>query len=282
MTVRNYFAELIQLLIPIHGEGEATSLAKIIAEDVFNAYSIHSDRLLTPLQQNKALNIKTELLTGKPLQQILGVADFYGLKFKVNKHVLIPRQETEELVFNILNTLPRKEKITALDIGTGSGCIPITLKKEAPHWQISAIDISAEALAIATHNAAKLGVSIQLHQQDILDKQQWSALENYDLIVSNPPYIPTSESNLMPDSVKKFEPSIALFVSNDNPLLFYQQIAYFAKTHLNENGYLFFETNEFNAIQVKELLHKMGFSNIQIIQDIHQKDRMIVSQLLTR
>ncbi len=282
MTVRNYFAELIQLLIPIHGEGEATSLAKIIAEDVFNAYSIHSDRLLTPLQQNKALNIKTELLTGKPLQQILGVADFYGLKFKVNKHVLIPRQETEELVFNILNTLPKKEKITALDIGTGSGCIPITLKKEAPHWQISAIDISAEALAIAAHNAAKLGVSIQLHQQDILDKQQWSALENYDLIVSNPPYIPTSESNLMPDSVKKFEPSIALFVSNDNPLLFYQQIAYFAKTHLNENGYLFFETNEFNAIQVKELLHKMGFSNIQIIQDIHQKDRMIVSQLLTR
>ena len=279
MTFQDYFSELILLLSPIHGEGEAISLSNIIAEDVFKIHSINAKQAMTQTLQEKALVIKNELLTGKPLQQILGMADFYGLKFKVNQHVLIPRQETEELVYTILNTLPKSQKVKALDIGTGSGCIPITLKKEATNWEISAIDISPKALQIAATNAANLEVSIEFIQQDILDDSQWFKLKTYDLIVSNPPYIPNSENTLMPDSVKKFEPSIALFVSDDDPLIFYRQIAHFAKKHLSPKGYLFFETNEFNAGQVKDLLQKIGFQKVEIIQDIHQKDRIIRAQI---
>lgn len=275
MTFQHYFSELIQLLTPIHGQREAISISKIIAEDVFQIYTLDSNQLLTQRQQDQALKIKQELLTGKPLQQVMGVADFYGLKFYVNKHVLIPRQETEELVYTLLNTFAKPQKIKILDIGTGSGCIPITIKKEASNWEVSAIDISAEALHIAKKNAENIGTDINFYQQDILDEAQWHKLGNFDVIVSNPPYIPNAESVLMPDSVKKFEPGIALFVSDNDPLIFYRKIARFAQMHLNKKGYLFFETNEFNAQEVSILLQQIGFPKVEIIQDIHQKDRMI-------
>lgn len=275
MNFNDYFFELIRALTPIHGAGEATSLSKIIAEDVFHIPSIKTKSQMTLAEEKVAKKIKNDLLTGKPLQQILGVADFYGYKFVVNEHVLIPRQETEELIYSILNTLPASNEIKVLDIGTGSGCIPIVLKKKAPKWNISAIDISIEALKVAQQNATHLATSIHFSSFDILDENHWHSLDKYDLIISNPPYIPTQESELMPNSVKKFEPHIALFVDNKTPLLFYEKIAKFALTHLKKTGHLFFETNEYNAPQVKQMLHKMNFNFVEIIQDIHQKDRII-------
>ncbi len=275
MTIASYFADLIEQISPIHGRGEAISIAKIIAEDVFHCASIQSVQQLTSEQQVQAQAIKEELLTGKPLQQILGMADFYGLKFIVDEHVLIPRQETEELVFEALRVFPPEENIKVLDIGTGSGCIPITLKHEAPGWEVSAIDISEEALYIAHLNALNNDTEIYFLKQDILDEDQWENHRYYDLIISNPPYIPHSEASLMPDSVKKFEPSVALFVEDSDPVIFYKKIAKFARQHLRQNGVLLFETNEFNATDVEALLIKEGFHQVQIIKDIHRKDRIV-------
>ena len=279
MTFASYFNKLVQLLTPMHGEGEAISISKIIAEDVFQISSIQSEQPLLPEQQTRAEEIKEALLTGMPLQQILGMADFYGLKFIINEYVLIPRQETEELVYEALNTLPNRENIKVLDIGTGSGCIPITLRLNAPKWEVSAIDISDKALNIARINASKNGTDIHFQQRDILDENQWANFDSYHLIISNPPYIPHSEAHLMPDSVKNFEPPIALFVADNAPLVFYEKIAKFARSHLLPSGFLLFETNEFNASEVKALLDKEGFSQVQIIKDIHQKDRIIKAQL---
>lgn len=272
------FQAFVQNLSQIYDAGEARSIARIVFEDALRIKNTDSFVQLTPTQNDILNNVQRRLLRHEPVQYILGQADFYGLKFKVTPAVLIPRQETEELVAWILETIyttfDRKD-MQVLDIGTGSGCIPITLKKKLPALGVSALDISPEALTVARENAALNHVQINLSQGNILNRSSWKILENFDIIISNPPYIPLRETKLMPKHVTEFEPGLALFVGDENPLVFYNAIADFAKSHLIAGGFLFFECNEFNAQEVVEMLENKGFKNIILQKDINGHDRMI-------
>lgn len=282
MTIKEAYHGFVERLGAVYDLGEARSIARIVFEDALMAHDLQSKMPLLAVQEIELNRIQERLLQNEPVQYILGVADFYGLKFKVDRNVVIPRQETEELVFWILETIQKEVKNTAisiLDIGTGSGCIPITLKKKMPQLNTSGIDISSNALRIAKLNAAFHKTMIEWVECDILDKDQRQLLQFYDIIVSNPPYIPEQERTIMSDNVTKFEPELALFVSDDNPLLFYEIIADFAKKHLNFQGYLFFECNEFNALLVKKLLEDQGFKNVILQNDMNGKPRMLRGQL---
>lgn len=193
--------------------------------------------------------IISRLNEGEPIDYILGYTYFYGLKIEVSKDTLIPRPETEELVELILKENQTKTGLKILDIGTGSGCIALALKYKLINAEITAIDVSKEALEIATENSNQLGLYINFIQLDILDEQLWTQLTNYDIIVSNPPYIPLEEKNEMTASVLDYEPHLALFVEKD-PLIFYKQILKFATSHLNPNGLVYFETSQ--TIQLEE------------------------------
>lgn len=275
MTVAEAIRTLTETLLPIYGEGETRSLIRIVAEDVFGTSNLQHNRLLSDTDQAYFFEIQDQLLRGRPLQYVLGKADFYGYVFHVNENVLIPRQDTEELVHLILETFPGAGTLKGLDIGTGSGCIPIVLKKKRPHWDIHALDISPEALIVAKKNARDLAVEIDFQLLDILDLDAQATLPRFDFIVSNPPYIPVKEKNIVPEFVKNFEPDLALFVTDKDPLVFYRSIAEFAERHLNTGGQLFFETNEFNASDVVKLLKNRKYSQIELLKDMSGKDRMV-------
>lgn len=282
MTFQQAFINYSQSLQEIYSEGESNSILRIVFEDVFKIQKADYHRDISENEVETLKGIRNRLLENEPIQYILGEADFYGLKFRVNASVLIPRSETEELVYWILEVGKKEQKnpnFSLLDIGTGSGCIPITLKKKMPEWTISAIDIDNGALKIAQENADLNNVFVRFVQSDILDKKGWSSESKYDIIVSNPPYIPGNEKHLMPANVLGFEPNIALFVTDENPLVFYETIADFALKNLKPEGNLFFEMNEFNAIQVKNLLNLKGFQNTEIRKDINGKNRMIRANL---
>ncbi len=281
MDIAKAFQILVQNLSQIYDPGEARSIARIVFEDALHIYDFQSAKGLETSQRNLLDHIQERLLQHEPIQYILGQADFYGLKFKVNPAVLIPRQETEELVHWMVETIKssKRRNYKVLDIGTGSGCIPIALKKKIPSLDVSAIDISPEALVIAKENAQRNATEIEFLQMDILNKNQWNQLAQFDMIVSNPPYIPLRESALMPENVKDFEPALALFVTDENPLIFYETIADFAKEHLTEKGYLFLECNEFNANQVVQLLDNKSFTKSHLQKDLNNKDRMIKTTL---
>lgn len=256
-------------------------MSRIVFEDVYSITNFEREDELTIKQLEQLQRIETRLLAQEPLQYVMGMADFYGLKFRVDSRVLIPRQETEELVYWVLETAKTavyRHVSKVLDIGTGSGCIPITLKKENPNLHVEAIDVSVEALDLAMENARLNDVSIAFREQDILDESNWNTAIRYDIIVSNPPYIPREEATLMPQNVKAFEPHIALFVENEDPLLFYRTIAKFALQTLQKQGLLFFETNEFNASAVQQMLEEMNFSVVELQKDMSGKERMIRAQ----
>lgn len=232
-----------------------------------------------------------DLKNEKPLQYILGFADFYGLKFLSNENVLIPRPETEELVDLIIKDVKEiKSKtptsglpssISILDIGTGSGCIPITLKKYLPDTDVSAIDISEKALRLAEKNAVLNGVTVSFFLFDILSSDTGLPVSKIDIIVSNPPYIKLSEKNTMQKNVLDYEPHLALFVDNDDPLLFYKAITDKAIKNLNPEGKIYFEINEKYGFEIKELLEKKGFKNVELIKDINDKNRILRGTLDT-
>ena len=228
---------------------------------------IHSEQEITSLIANRLKQITTDLKTNKPIQYILGETEFYGLKLKVNEHTLIPRPETEELVDWVL----KQEFSSALDIGTGSGCIPIALAKHT-NASIMAIDVSENALEVAKENAILNAVKVKFILQDILHSE---SLPKVDLIVSNPPYVLDNEKVKMQKNVLDFEPDLALFVANNNPLIFYKKIAQLAFESLNENGKLFFEINEQFGADTIAMLTEIGFVNIALKKDINDKDRMV-------
>lgn len=282
MNIKNAYQDFTNKLQTIQSEGEANAIARIVFEDAFKLYDFTSERDFSLKNQKRLEEIITRLLQNEPVQYILGEADFYGYKFKVNEHVLIPRQDTEELVFYVKNTVRsfvKKNVITLLDIGTGSGCIPITLKKLFPIMEVHTLDVSKDALTIAKKNAEKLETHIVFYHKNILEKEDWESLPSFDIIVSNPPYIPHREAHHMPENVKQFEPHLALFIDDENPLIFYEMIASFAKQKLNKDGYLFFETNEFNAKEVLTMLRNKTFTNVILEQDMEGKDRLIRAQL---
>ena len=267
------------MLLETFEEREAEHIFKIVLEDYFNRRYFDVRNAVLQDEEMEALNFIFEKISNHyPVQYIFNKAYFYDLELYVDEQVLIPRPETEELVHWILSE-NIKEHLKLIDIGTGSGCIPILLKVKRNNWQISALDISENALKIADQNAKKYEVDIEFLQQDILNVQSGFFQQKFDIIVSNPPYIPKKEKELMSISTLQHEPDLALFVEDDNALIFYNKIADFALNFLNENGKVYLELNEFNANDVKKLFHQKGFSSVEIKEDMSGKQRMLRAQL---
>jgi release factor glutamine methyltransferase len=268
-------------LEPLYEGDEAKALFSIAAEQVLalspGKLMMHKDTDISFINMQKLLSILNDLQIGKPIQHILEEAHFYGSVFKVNEHVLIPRPETEELVDWMISVCSSQhsaenKKISILDIGTGSGCIPITLKKHLRDAEVSTLDVSADAIVVARENAFQIGVEINFIEADMLS---FATEQKFDVIVSNPPYIRDLEKADMHDNVLSHEPHLALFVSDENPLIFYKAIAEFAKTNLKTNGLLYFELNEYLGSETVEMLKDKGFINIELRQDMQGKDRMV-------
>ena len=283
MSIQSAIEQLVKTLTPQYGTREAASITRWLFDDYFNvkANNPNDELLFDGLLQNDFESIQKRLENGEPIQYITGFAWFYGLKLKVNPTVLIPRPETEELVEWVLQTVSKQKGVKILDIGTGSGCIPVTLKVKNPSLQVSAVDISEGALITASRNAFRHNVDIDFKRLDILDETTWSELEQFDIIISNPPYIPTKEKIVMERNVLAFEPELALFVEDDNALIFYEKIAKFAQKHVYTEGslsQLFFECNQYNALEVAQLLQKMDFKDVELRKDMSGNDRMIRAQ----
>ena len=273
---------LLKQKLTTHFEAvELSSIIGMLIEEVSGwnrtQQIIHQNTVFNQAQVDQIEKYTEQLISGKPIQYILGKAWFMGQNFIVNENVLIPRPETEELVEWIISYANIKNKtLSILDIGTGSGCISIALKMALPHCEVSALDISKEALKLAQLNANNLNVSIQWMEQNILDTV---ALENtYDIIVSNPPYIPIREKESLQKQVVNFEPSLALFVPDEDPLIFYRTIAKMAKQSLSKNGQLFFEIHYDQGNAILTLLNELNF-HAELRQDSFGKDRMIRASL---
>lgn len=256
---------------------ELNSLLGMLIEDVTGWNRVQQiveiNSILTEAQINKFNAYTSALLNDKPIQYILGKAWFMGNDLTVNEHVLIPRPETEELVewvVDYANIIAKPLQI--LDIGTGSGCIAISLKKALPDCSVTAMDISLEALTIAKINATNLDTTIEWLEQDIIHEN--TLANSYDVMVSNPPYIPVKEKVNMEAKVKNYEPLIALFVPNEDPLVFYKAIAQVAKRYLAPKGQLFFEIHYDQGKAILQLLDEMNF-HAEIRRDSFGKNRMI-------
>jgi release factor glutamine methyltransferase len=219
-----------------------------------------------------------ELLEHRPVQYVLNESWFYGLKFFVNEHVLIPRPETEELVEWIIKAesiANRETPLQIIDIGTGSGCIPVSLKKNIRSANVFAVDISEDALQTAKKNADANDTVIHFTRQDFLDKSKWGLLPKTDIIVSNPPYISINEKSAMAKNVVEYEPGLALFVNDNDPLIFYKGIADFAETNLNKGGSVFLEIHESAGDSVVKIFLEKGYSEVILKKDMQGKDRMV-------
>jgi len=275
----------LEKLTTLYGRDESSSIFYIVTEEVMGvaraSYTLQKDSYITDEQHQRFVHILRSLAANKPIQHILHKAHFYGEDFEVNEFVLIPRPETEELVDMIIKHHRQATKqLNIIDIGTGSGCIPIILKKRLPISTVSALDISKEAIAVAKRNATQLGAVVNFVNADILEWEYIFAKDQkYDIIVSNPPYITPKEKEEMHPNVLEFEPHLALFVEEAAPLLFYETIASFALQHLAASGHLYFEINQYYGSQTINMLLKKGFSSVQLFKDINQADRMIHAQI---
>jgi len=272
----NYFREELQDEYEI---SELNQTLQIVFEHYFKLSRtdlvFKQDDLFSEENFQKVVDVVKVLKTKKPLAQIIGEWEFYGLIFKVNKHTLIPRPETEELVQLIVNDNKETKDLNVLDIGTGTGCIAIALKNELKLANVSAFDVSEEALKIASENAKKNELEIEFNHINILDWKNQDLPNIYDIIVSNPPYITEKEKELMHKNVLDYEPGLALFVDNSEPLLFYDAIAEFSLKQLSSIGTLYFEINENYGDATKQLLIDKGFKNVNIIKDMNGKDRIV-------
>ncbi|MDH5412873.1 MAG: peptide chain release factor N(5)-glutamine methyltransferase [Flavobacteriaceae bacterium] len=240
--------------------------------------SLFPEKELTAKESELIFPALHRLKKEEPVQYILGETEFYGLNFKVDRNVLIPRPETEELVDWIIKDSSESQDLKILDIGTGSGCIAISLAKHLPNAEVYALDISKKALQVAEYNANHNKVSIQFIEQDILRTNvSLKGVENleFDIIVSNPPYVRESEKEAMKKNVLAFEPHSALFVDDTNPILFYEAIVKLAKKNLRKEGKLFFEINQYLSNEITQMLEKNGFSQVEPRKDLFGNDRMI-------
>lgn len=284
IKINEVFKKNVYQLKTIYEEGEAKTMLWLLLTFYTGInkkdWGLNNEIEITTIQYQQIENAVKELLTYRPLQYILGEADFYGYKFKVNEATLIPRPETEELVFEVLKR-NKQLSLKVLDIGTGTGCIPITLaletKKKGQNWEISALEISAEALKMAETNAQQYQVAIKWIESDILSMPTFP--QKWDIIVSNPPYIPEAEKTDIAENVVGYEPHLALFVPDENPLLFYETIADFAREYLTEKGQLFFEIHALYGKETVAMLAQKGFQNIELQKDMQGKDRIVVAKL---
>lgn len=284
MTLNEARTVLTKELKNVYEIDELRNIIELVIEHITNMSRAEQVKnkvpYLTCTQLEDLDQITERLKKNEPVQYVLGEAWFAGMKFKVNKNVLIPRPETEELVDWVVKEINVQHSIfnaqcSIIDIGTGSGCIPITLKKKLPQATISAIDVCSEALFTATENAIQLNADVDFLLLDFLDEEKWKELEQYDIIVSNPPYVKQSEKNAMHERVKEFEPHLALFVPDNDALLFYKKLSGFAVKHLKAGGILFVEINEALGEQVVNWFQAAGFANIELRKDMQGKDRMI-------
>ena len=277
MLIKQYQIFFKEQLISLYDEEELNSFFYLILENVNNLsrLDVALDIYLNIFENKMPIwnEIIEKLKLEIPIQYILGNTSFYGLDFMVNNNVLIPRPETEELVDWIIKTNKNYRFINVLDIGTGSGCIAITLAKNIENSNIFALDVSEDALIIAKKNAEINNVSVNFIHDDIL--QTIEINQKFDVIVSNPPYVRNLEKHEIKKNVLDNEPHLALFVTDNDALIFYRKIAEFAINNLNQNGFLFFEINQYLGQETKELLQDFGFKNIELKQDIYSNDRMI-------
>lgn len=285
MLLKVYKSTFIHELSSLYDEKEIESFFYIILEQFHNKKRI--DLALNPEMEMDALQllrwetVLSELKKEKPIQYILGETEFYGLRFLVNENTLIPRPETEELVEWIISNSEglrqaqsdKSAKLKLLDIGTGSGCIAISLAKNLQNAEVSAIDVSEKALATANKNAEINEVEVNFILKNILQTEDLE--HQFDIIVSNPPYVRNLEKEEIKPNVLKYEPHLALFVEDNDALLFYRKIAELAKKNLSENGRLYFEINQYLGKETVELLENLGFKEVILKKDIYGNDRMI-------
>jgi release factor glutamine methyltransferase len=269
---------IIGSLTPTYDPAEAKALAELLIEEIgqVSRPNVLSgvDLNWSDEQQNSLEAAIERLIAHEPIQHILGFAWFYNRKFIVNRAVLVPRQETEELVALIIRRIVGKQRI--LDIGTGSGIIPISLNLQNGSFHCDGWDVSEDALHVAKENAKKLGAEVVFEEVDILDKNQWRG--EWDIIVSNPPYVTEKEKADMSPVVLEHDPHLALFVSNEDPLIFYRSIGEFAAAHLRNDGVLFLEINEHFGQETKDLIISTGFKKIELVKDLNGKDRMLICE----
>jgi len=284
MTINEAFYRLKQDLQPIYDAQEAAAIAHEVLFSVTGMERMErltkKDLLLTNEQQSRFDGYLIALQTGAPMQYVLGEAWFMGRAFYVNPSVLIPRPETEELVDWIIKEQRNEQKaISMLDIGTGSGCIPISLQLALPNANVSSMDVSPEALTVARHNADVLQANVRFYENNFLDTATWTNFPAYDIIVSNPPYIPESDKESMHSNVKDHEPSLALFVPNDDALVFYRNIADFGRLHLQQGGCVYCELHLEYAQATQKLFEEKSYKNVEIRKDMHGNWRMLKAKI---
>lgn len=267
-------------LIPLYGKGETEAIIRIIFHHLKNwnltDILIHKEDDLSPFIREQIDEILERLLKYEPVQYITGEARFHGMELKIKPGVLIPRPETEELVDIIIDRNKERDDLRILDVCTGSGCIALALARNLPFSKVTAIDISPLAIEVARENSDLLKTKIKIVENDIFE---WNPHEKYDIIVSNPPYVLDKEALHMEKNVLNYEPHEALFVRDDNPLVFYERISDLSLECLAENGELYFEINPLFANSLKKMLEKKGFSEVSIIRDSYGKERFISSVL---
>jgi release factor glutamine methyltransferase len=293
MLLKTFKSKLLHELSAIYDEQEIESFFYLLLESYHGKKRI--DLALNPeMEMDSSQVIKlesalSELKNQKPIQYIIGETEFYGLPFLVNENTLIPRPETEELLEWIVveSRKSEVESLKILDIGTGSGCIAISLAKNLPNAEVFAVDVSEKALAVAKKNAANNKVKVNFINADILKindlvdlpTSNFQLPTHFDIIVSNPPYVRNLEKAEIKPNVLEFEPHLALFVEDTDALLFYRKIAHLATKNLAQNGKLFFEINQYLGKETVELLENLGFKSIELKKDIYGNDRMIQSTL---
>lgn len=265
-------------LDPIYSPEEVNSFFYMLIEHFLGLerfiLALEPNLIITKEEETPLFEALSRLKLEIPIQHIIGKTHFMDLEFLVDKNVLLPRPETEDLVRWILDDIKNhQEAITILDIGTGSGCIPIALKKQLPNAKVATLDISDKALKIATQNAKNNTVQIEFIHANILEIDKLH--QKFDIIVSNPPYVRELEKKEMHQNVLQHEPELALFVSDEEPLLFYRKIASFAVNNLNDGGALYFEINQYLGKETKQLLDSTNFSDIELRQDLFGNDRML-------
>lgn len=281
MNSKLLLEKIKNITVEFETDGEAEAIAFLIIEDLFqiSRMDVLMEKEIKPsISIDEELeSILSELKSGKPIQHILGKVEFYGRQFLVNPNVLIPRRETEELVHLILENHPDLSEQLIVDIGTGSGIIPITIAKERKHCEVFGVDISTSALATAKRNAVLNHAKVSFIQADILEEDL--DLPKSNIWISNPPYVLEKEKAEMQTKVFEHEPASALFVPDHDALLFYQRITQLASQHLIKGGELYFEINEQFGQEVKRLMEETGFRDVKIMGDMQGKDRFVFGKL---
>jgi len=281
-TIKEAYEFIKMELASVSQETEIGTFFDLICENLwaipYMQWKANKEKEISNAEVDRFKKIVSELKINKPVQYILGETEFYELIFRVNEDVLIPRSETEELVHLIIDENKNKA-ISILDIGTGSGCIPVSLAVNMPNAKLSSCDVSLGAIELARENAKLNKCELNIFEYDILAFAENDLDKTYDVIVSNPPYIRNSEKELMHNNVLDNEPHLALFVEDSDPLLFYRTIAKFGLQYLNRPGKIYFEINEAFGKETAQIMESLGYSAIQVIEDLHGRDRIVSAKL---